>query len=306
MSSKSLYPPLKLIRNMELNYPNGFNLYEEKLHTRSENEIPFDIASDLGLYFFPHEKQHEAAEVCALLLTVVGEWRKSKQVYSFSDELIELICTSEEAVLDRNIFEYLPYPCFYVEVKDISNIHGVFVKYINDTANNHIIFLVVCNDGTFCYNIFDLEGSSTFYTMTKKYVDEFEEREYKESLKKCILFAFQSAVYLCAKNCDVVENPTQRGIYKPGRNIKDKFSEIRKWDVGYRIAKEVRKSLSVSPTPGKSQPAHNRPREHWRKAHWHTYWVGPKGNQRKELRFIAPIHVNDNDDELPIVDHINN
>lgn len=304
MSSKSIYPPLKLIREMEFNYPRGLELYENRLRNKSDDELPFDIASDISLHFFPDNRQQEAAEVCALLLTVIGEWRKSKQVYSFSKELTDMICDTEEALLDSNIFEYLPYPCFYLEVKDISNIHGVFVKYLCDAANHHIIFLMVCNDGTFCYNIFDLEGSSTFYTMTKKYADEFEEAEYRDSLKKCILFAFQASVYLCAKNCDVAENPNQRKIYRPNNTIKDKFSEIRKWDVGYRIANEVQKSTVAPPIPtGKSQTGHSRPREHWRKAHWHTYWVGPKGHQHKELRFVAPIHVNDNDDQLPIVNH---
>ncbi|MBQ8298967.1 MAG: hypothetical protein IJX99_03740 [Clostridia bacterium] len=306
MSSKSLYPPLKLIRSMELNYPKGFEIYEERLSHKAEDELPFDIASAVSLHFFPDSKYQEAAEVCALLLTVVGEWRKSKQVYSFSKELTDMICDSEEALLDSNIFEYLPYPCFYLEVKDVADIHGVFVKYISDAANHHIIFVVICNDGTFCYNIFDLEGSSTFYTMTKKYADEFEEAKYRDGLRKCILFAFQASVYLCAKNCDVAENPNQQKVYKPSKSIKDKFSEIRKWDVGYRIAKEVKMTSTTPPiSAGKSQSGHNRPREHWRKAHWHTYWVGPRGQQRKELRFIAPIHVNDIGDQLPIVNHKN-
>jgi hypothetical protein len=45
-----------------------------------------------------------------------------------------------------------------------------------------------------------------------------------------------------------------------------------------------------------------RPRQHWRRAHWHTYWVG-EGRSKKELKFIAPILVNDIDDELPVVKH---
>ena len=308
MKNKKLYPPLKLIQDMEKMYPNALNLYEQKLQNRNDDELDFDIASDIGFQFFPKPHMRENAEVCALLLTIMGEWRKSKQVYSFSKELSEMICDTEEFHVDANLFKYLPYPCFYLESNGGDNIHGVFVKYLNDAANHHLIFLLLCNDGTFCYNIFDLEGATSFYETVLKYVNEFLEPEYRELLKKYIILGFQASMYLCASNCDVKENPVQQKIYRPSTSVKNKFSEIRKWDVGYRMTQELKKVTPRHPSvasalDSKEQKVRNRPRQHWRKAHWHTYWVG-KGRQKKELRFIAPILVNDIDDDLPIVDHL--
>lgn len=49
---------------------------------------------------------------------------------------------------------------------------------------------------------------------------------------------------------------------------------------------------STSAAQREHEMAQHRVRPHWRKAHWHTYWVGPKGEQRREYRYVSDVLVN--------------
>lgn len=303
MKNKKLYPALKLIRSTEMRHPEIFEMYDEGVKNRLSNkQSEFDVATLISRHFFPKAYQEKDANICALLLSVLGEWRKSKQVYSFSKELINMISDTEEFEVCGEIFEYLPYPCFYIEIPDSKLFHGMFIKYLKDAVNDALLFILLCNDGAFAHYAFDLTKTSNFYETIEKYAACFQNASHREFLKKYMIFGFQASMYLCAKNSDVSENLTQQKIYKPSNRIKNNFSEIRKWDVGFRIIKDINASFHSHESMGTDGKIRNRPRQHWRKAHWHTYWVG-KGRTKRELRFIAPILVNDIEDELPIVAH---
>ena len=113
-------------------------------------------------------------------------------------------------------------------------------------------------------------------------------------------------MYLCSDNKDVQENEEQKKIYRPSKSIKNRFSEIRKWDVGYRIVHEHKKMEQNAEKEWyeKHPGDRRRPRMHWRKAHWHTFCCG-KGRNERRIKFIAPILVNEIlDDEVPMVNRV--
>lgn len=57
------------------------------------------------------------------------------------------------------------------------------------------------------------------------------------------MLIFQTVMYLASKKPDVSENEVTRKTYKPSKIIKNKFSEIQKWDVGVRYGSEIRTVL---------------------------------------------------------------
>jgi hypothetical protein len=65
------------------------------------------------------------------------------------------------------------------------------------------------------------------------------------------------------------------------------------WDIGMRIGAALRAATQRA----ESEPAggtHASPRPHIRRAHWHSYRVGP-GRAETILRWLAPIAVNVDD-----------
>lgn len=84
-----------------------------------------------------------------------------------------------------------------------------------------------------------------------------------------------------------------KDTYHPTAKVKNKFSEIRKYDCGFVYGAEVRKNR-VKLQEGKTQnnkkivnKSRSPMRPHTRKAHWHHYWTG-KGRSELVLRWIAP------------------
>ena len=115
----------------------------------------------------------------------------------------------------------------------------------------------------------------------------------------------QIVLYILAQNADIIPDPEQTTITKRGKTIKDKYSEIRKWDVGYRIGNELRKQKTI-PTDYQGG-THNSPRPHIRRGHWHHFWTGPRNDisQRKLiLKWLSPMAIAVGDDEdTPVVFH---
>jgi len=68
------------------------------------------------------------------------------------------------------------------------------------------------------------------------------------------------------------------------------------WGVGVRMGAALRAAYAAQETGAGG--SHAGPRPHVRRAHWHTYRIGPRdGEQRADLRWLPPIAVN-----LPDVD----
>jgi hypothetical protein len=109
----------------------------------------------------------------------------------------------------------------------------------------------------------------------------------------------QLVLYICSKNAEVDENPEQKKIYRKPKSetqIKDRYREIQKWDVGQKTGQNIRK---YNPThvhyvyEGKGETGTSSPkRPHLRSGHWHHYWTGPKDGERTlVLNWVAPTFI---------------
>ena len=76
------------------------------------------------------------------------------------------------------------------------------------------------------------------------------------------------------------------------------------WETGYRMGAAFAKAKSSTET-GESRP-HGGPVPHIRRAHWHSFWHGPKSEPEKrsiEVKWLPPIPVGvgDFEDMIPTI-----
>ncbi len=243
----------------------------------------------------------------AIATVVAAYWRKCKQVFTFSKDFYEMLLDMDDFEIGWSLFDQLPYETFYLELADHDSVEGILVKYTG--APKRSILYTMCGKAGKAQiinsGIVDPRKSASYKSFFETEVRCSKANmndPYVVMVKQVLAFVLQACMYLCAKNADVEENEVQKSIYRPHTTITDRFSEVRKWDVGVRVVREHKAAASAGRKASETSGDRRRPRQHWRKAHWHTYWVG-KGRTRKELKFIAPVLVNDTDDDVPVVIH---
>lgn len=313
--AKGIYPPLRLVDDFEklnsLLWECFRNVPEDLKQTGEITEMVDNIKKqfvDKGLTV----ENHRLLYHYVTNLYIIEEWRKQKQVYVFPDEMFKIFCKeTEDFDMDKKVFDYLPYKSIYLELNGYRGYHGMIMKYCKFEREDNMLFILIKNDGVTyrTLNFIFKEGEKFSDSIDRFIVDED-----KDDVKSIMAFGFQAAMYLCAKNCDIEENSITKGTYKHGETIKNKFSEIRKWDVAERVVQEYKKSLEkleeseqneedLDTTVKGTQTKRKSPRMHWRKAHWQRYWVG-KGRTKLVWKFIPPGIVNSTDDIVPIVKHV--
>lgn len=70
--------------------------------------------------------------------------------------------------------------------------------------------------------------------------------------------------------------------------------QIHQWEVGYRIGAQIRAFEASTPSAGPDGSGSS-VRPHVRKAHWHSFWTGPRDQpekRKKRVRWLPPIPVN--------------
>ncbi len=115
-----------------------------------------------------------------------------------------------------------------------------------------------------------------------------------------VVTIFQILSFIAIDASDVSENENTKQTYRPrkeGSRIKNKFSEIRMWDVGVRYRKAIRvakqeyKRQIEKENGSKEYTKDRKPtRPHIRRAHWHRYRVG-EGRKILKPVWLAPIYV---------------
>ena len=116
-------------------------------------------------------------------------------------------------------------------------------------------------------------------------------------------------LYLCADDAEIGDGTTwpqqpQPTKTKHGWRLFPAAAPTM-WDVGVRIGAAIRRTHEREASERDAAGQRSRPRPHIRRAHWATYWTGPRsGEQTAVLRWLPPIPVNVDDVEtLPATVH---
>lgn len=301
---------------------NDFIEHEKELITRINNtemvkEIIYDQAKELYILYL---------------------WRKSKAIFTFSNEMKNILFeqADEECAVPTNIANLLPYDAFYVKIAD-EEIDGFYVTKICDESNTQKSAIMIAatrrvtgeTSNDVDYEMYLLKNDENI--TIRQYIDKLEAQEKKYMQEKlgslagaitenrkmkystAVKYYIQLLLYIISSNADIKENHEQKRIYKRGPVILDKYEEIKKWDVGEEITRVIKlqkqHDRKYKDKYEKSVIMSSTKRPHVRASHWHHYWTGPKDSNNRKLiiKWLAPMYINLNEssvDKLPIINTV--
>ena len=265
-------------------------------------------------------KERLAISDVAQALSALAPWRVTKGIYRFHPELIDIVSSmSPDANLPVELFFHLPEWCIYVPTKGRflgdDPIYGFFchLEYDSNTGRRELRFLVDYDKG-FIPVILHIDKGTIEEAVKDAQRESFNNIEkynlrgmknvmpspkelelYIEKVRPMVSLI----LYLCSVNAEIV-SPTEPGrkpsLPAPKRTKKGErifpASRVSYWNVGYRIGSALERARKKSRFTHSG--THLSPRPHIRRAHWHTYWKGPKNNPEKRrvlLKWLPPIPV---------------
>lgn len=267
------------------------------------------------------ERLNEWKEGFSMMRTCY-KWTSNKIIYQIDKEFQkELLKTSGECKVSYSMLEKIPYKCFYLEFQDgniFPEFHGFFVNIV-PYYDGYIIDIQRMTHNEVLYSAMLCIGDRGIGFGTETYTDEKGEKgfifngdiinpyhngeeyyrqadEINKNLVSHMKFVLQFIIYLCADNKDVVLSKESEQTYREPKIIKNKYSELRKYEVGYNYGKALRTYKEKMNTNVRHNNLNNSHtsgyimKPHIRTAHWHTYWVG-KGRTEKRLNWLSDIFV---------------
>jgi len=126
---------------------------------------------------------------------------------------------------------------------------------------------------------------------------EFRRQEH-DRLRSWVEPRLALLLYVCSKNKDISHpdnrlpaNPAPKKTKKGMRHFP--AQSVRQWEVGIRVGAALRQAREAADSASTRKGTGRRKRPHIRRAHWHSYWTGPRnGDRRLVLKWLPPIPIN--------------
>lgn len=278
-------------------------------------------------YFIMH-----AISACFAVAGFSGIWKYNKVVYEPDyDFSKELLCTNRLRVYPE-LIKHIPFNTFYLDFSknDLFEYAGFFVQVkvyetgairivtlpteynfsdipidedkLNPTAYADVFWInpeKFSVENGMCYFDFDLY-KDLIWT-----VDSYKTQWFIGGVSNYRLFLLQFLMYLSSKEPDIIESPDTISTYRPSSVLKNKYSEVQKWDIGCRYGEKIRcfnknKMLQFKSNEYNNQ---NSKRPHIRKAHWERYHIG-KGRKEVVTKWKEPVFINGDYNDITANIHI--
>lgn len=259
-------------------------------------------------------------------LGAMAAWRVTQGIYRFDETLLQsLIETPVSGDLPVEVLYRLPEWCVYIETPGFAWMGEAlagFFAHIEWDANTgreelRLVLDITKADGYLLLPIpvhlgadlaagikaANLEAQRQAWKgRAPKLADDIRELESADLEIEPLVSLL---LYLCSVTADFgngerrPKNPEAKKTKRGWRMFPaDKPTT---WPVGERVGAALRSGYAAANSTGID--THTGPRPHIRRAHWHTYWTGPRdGNQKPVLKWLPPIPINvENVDDLPAV-----
>lgn len=272
------------------------------------------------------------SETPPAVMAALASWRITKGIYRFDATLLEEVVNMPlEGNLPAEVFLTLPEWAIWVDVppsvmvpppdgsKDLCvgffahleydvrdfrtelRIAGVF----NTGAKEHKIHFIGVHIGNWSL----AEGVERAYEEGKKEgrllpfleLPKLSEAEYERLHAWTINYLtplVNMILYICSANADFGERekPIHPSRKSPQKGKIFAAQDVRNWDIGVRLGPALRRARQdeTEPQEGGEERAHASPRPHYRRAHWHHFWTGPRDKPDKRklvLKWLPPIPV---------------
>lgn len=257
---------------------------------------------------------------CFAVAGFAGVWKYNKVVYEPDYDFSQALIDTNKLRVYPDMIKHLPFDTFYLDFSKnkLFEYDGFFVQVkVYDTGAIRIISLPTeknySNIPVYEYEQEPLAYSDAFWIKPENFseengkvyfdfdlrkdliwtVDSYKTQWFIGGLSNYRLFLLQFLMYLSSKEPDIIESPDTINTYKPSANLKNKFSEVRKWDVGCRYGEKIRsfnknKMQQFGTNDNNNQ---NSKRPHIRKAHWERYHIG-KGRKTIITKWKEPVFIN--------------
>ena len=190
-----------------------------------------------------------AAGDCILPFLTAKTWEKHKQVYMFDPVLEETLSDVDEVKLPVRVLDRLPFREMYFDLhKDgefAKKFHGAFIK-VFPYKNGYCISVLRITENMGCMSGFlplipEKDDKDEEFLIRRDIDIESRETGKYADFKKFSMFMLNALLYLCSVNAEVRESEITKRTYRPGKTIKNKFSEVKIYECGYVYGSIVRK-----------------------------------------------------------------
>ena len=272
---------------------------------------------------------------CYAAAAFVGIWQNHKIVYEPDYDFSKALLETNRLRVYLDMIKHLPFNTFYLDFSKnaLFSYDGFFVQVkIYDTGAIRISSLPTEKNYSYipvheyeqeptAYadnfwiqpEVFNTENGMYYfdYDLVKDYIntsDSYKTQWFVGGVSNYRLFLLQFLMYLSSKEPDITESPDTINTYKPSEVVKNKYSEVQKWDVGVRYGNKIRCFNKMEKQRQDSDTANsntntNAKRPHMRKAHWEHYHTG-KGRVNIITKWKEPIFVNGNSEDIISTIHV--
>lgn len=285
-------------------------------------------------YFFTYEMLKSnffimhAISACFAVAGFSGTWKYNKMAYEPDYDFSKALLGTKKLRVYPELIKHIPFNTFYLDFSknNLFEYEGFFVQ-VKVYENGAIRLVSLPTESNFsnipveeemekrptayadafwiepekfnyengmCY--FDYDFSRDLMWTT----DTYETQWFIGGLSNFRLFLLQFLMYLSSKEPDIVESKDTINTYRQSKVIKNKYSEIKKWDVGCRYGEKIRcfeKSKRLALATDVCNNIQNSKRPHIRKAHWERYHTG-KGRHSIITKWKEPQFVNGNCNDI--------
>lgn len=270
------------------------------------------VSADAGVDQLPLHQISDVAKLAA-----IGTWRATQGIYRFDPAVYESVSeTPINGDLPCDVFYKLPEWCIYIETPNTSGPwgrqYGAWVHLERDMndGRDELRLLLDCEDDLMPIMLH--LGKWSIEEAIKRFAKEAGKQlggqwlmlndEQIEQLKSVVTPTLSLTIYLCAENADFGDQRPQRPRPKKTKKGWRLFppDKPKQWDVAVRLGGAMRKYRQAEETAQLGE--RSGPRPHVRRAHWHSFWKGPRDGERKIIvKWMPPIPVNVDSEELPSV-----
>lgn len=263
-------------------------------------------------------------------IAALTTWRVTQGIYRYDPTIIEeLWNTPITGDIPTDLLHRLPEWCVYIEIGrvapmvqapfgDRDHLHGAFVYLDTSTCRKHTqVTLVLDYASTLVPIGFHLRGTlEASVRSVRNHVVQTLARtggpldiDFIQA-ERLIAHILSMVLYLCSAEPDITDSEgAERITGAPARQETRGTKKVSvspprlripsspsQWHVGYRLGAAFRQARErAQGEPPQSPGSNASPIGHIRRAHWHTYWVGPRNEpdkRRRQLKWLPPIPVN--------------
>jgi len=253
---------------------------------------------------------------------VLDMWAHHKQVYKPDKDFAVALMNTEKLELTKDLLEHLPYSIFYLDISDLGlgDVHGIFVKVLVSENRACVIIYNLTNDlvyfSHYLQAVFDENGVTRFnkadipevkpYVLSAvKELSRGVQSDYNFNRRDTVGLVMQMLAYISSQKPQIEESPKTKNTYKPnkfGDVVKNKWSELQMFEVGYAYGSAFRRKLEKAKeelgdvnieilTEKEEKKHHNSPKPHIRCAHWHRWRCGEGHKELTPPRWMEPTFV---------------